>query len=74
MKQSENYKNITESTPIPTLRQVGDPRHYTRQPHPVHKSNMTRKTSLLQGITMGPKKTYKTNKIIQWNIRHKSQP
>ena len=30
---------------------------------------MTLKTSPLQGITMEPKQTYKTNKIIQWNIR-----
>ena len=56
MKQSENYKNITEST-LPTLRQDGDPRRYTHQPQPVHKPSMTHKTSPLQGITIGPKQT-----------------
>ena len=33
---------------------------------------MTHKTSPLQGITMGPKQTYKTNKIIQWNSKYQS--
>ena len=69
MEQSENYMNITESTHPPTLRQDGNPRHFTHQPQPVHNPYMTHKTSPLQGITMGPKQTYKTNKIIQWNIR-----
>ena len=65
MKLSENYKNITESTPPPhsTLRQDGDPRHYTPQPQPVHKPNMTHKTFLLQGITIGPKQITKPTKL-----------
>ena len=67
MKQSENYKNITESTPPPLDRM--ETQDYTHQPQPVHKPNMTHKAFPLQGITMGPKQTYKTNKIIQGNIR-----
>ena len=71
MKQSENYKNITESTP-PTLGYDGDRRHYTYQPQPVHQPNMTQKTFPLQGTTMGPKQIYKTNKIIQRNSKYQS--
>ena len=43
----------------PALKHDGDPRHYTHQPQPVHKPNMTHETFPLQGITTGPKQTYK---------------
>ena len=48
MKKSENHKNITESIP-PTLREDGDPRHYT--PQTKHDSQ----NISLKGITTGPK-------------------
>ena len=64
MKQSENYKNITENTPLLLDRIETQDTIPTNQ-----KPNMTHKTSPLPGITIRPKQTSKINKIIQWNIR-----
>ena len=60
MKQSENYKNITESTP-PLL-----DRMETEDTIP------TKHDSQNISSTMGPKQTYKTNKIMQQNSKYQS--
>ena len=59
MKQSENYKNIAQTTLPPLDRiETQDTLPPPPQPQPVHKPNMTRKISTLQGITIGQKQTY----------------
>ena len=62
MKQSENYKNLNESTPHPWIgwrpKTLYPPT--TTSPQTKHDAQ----NNPLQGITMGPKQTYKTNKII----------
>ena len=70
MKQSENYKNITESNPHPWIGWRPKTLYLSTTTSPQTKHDSQNISSTRN--RMGPKQSYKTNKIIQRNSKYQS--